>query len=141
MIFLKDTGKAYKTRFNKSCEESRSRRNNISARQLWLKPLISSLERQREVDHCEFKASLVQKTSSRTASAIQRNLASKNQLTNQASPSPAKTTHFIYSCHNAKKRKTKTTFFKIRNETGWPLLLIFFQYRTQSLSWSSRQGR
>jgi hypothetical protein len=56
---------------------------------LWLKPLISSLERQKQVDLCEFKASLVYRASSRIARARQRNLVSKNQTkpTNQSTMS------------------------------------------------------
>jgi hypothetical protein len=40
-------------------------------------PLISVLRRQRQVDLCEFEASLVYRLSSRTARATQKNLVSK----------------------------------------------------------------
>jgi hypothetical protein len=42
-------------------------------------PSIPALRRQRQVNLCKFKASLVYRVSSRTARAIQRNLASKNK--------------------------------------------------------------
>ena len=42
-------------------------------------PLIPALGRQRQVDLCEFKASLVYRVVSRTARAKQRNPVSKNQ--------------------------------------------------------------
>ena len=43
-------------------------------------PLIPALGRQRQVDLCEFKASLVYRASSRTARAVtQRNPVSKNK--------------------------------------------------------------
>jgi hypothetical protein len=46
--------------------------------------LIPALSRQRQVDFCEDKASLVYKESSRTARAItQRNPVSKNKQTNK----------------------------------------------------------
>jgi hypothetical protein len=43
-------------------------------------PLIPALGRQRHVDLCEFKASLIYRVSSRTAKATQRNLVSKNKI-------------------------------------------------------------
>jgi hypothetical protein len=42
-------------------------------------PLVPTLKRQRQVDLLEFKASLVYKTSSRTAKVIPRNLVLKNK--------------------------------------------------------------
>ena len=45
----------------------------------WHTPLI---RRQRQMELCEFKGSLVYRVSSRTAKATQRNLVLKNQLVN-----------------------------------------------------------
>ena len=45
--------------------------------------VIPALERQRQVDFCEFEASLVYKASSRIAKATQRNPVSKNKQTNK----------------------------------------------------------
>jgi hypothetical protein len=42
-------------------------------------PLIPAFRRQRQVDLCEFKASLVYRASSRTARATQRNPVSKKK--------------------------------------------------------------
>ena len=55
------------------------------ARRWWHTPLISTPEAGRGRQISEFKASLVYKVSSRTASAIQRNhvLKNQNQPTNQ----------------------------------------------------------
>ena len=45
--------------------------------------LIPALRKQRQVDFCEFKASLVYRVSSRTARTVsQRNPVSKNKQTN-----------------------------------------------------------
>jgi hypothetical protein len=41
-------------------------------------PLIPTLERQRQVDLCDFKANLIYKLSPRTARATQRNPVSKS---------------------------------------------------------------
>ena len=41
-------------------------------------PLIPALRRQRQVDFCEFKASLVYRASFKTAKSAQRNLVLKN---------------------------------------------------------------
>jgi hypothetical protein len=49
------------------------------ARRLWYTPLISAFGRQRQVDLCEFEASLVYKGSSRTVRATQRNPVSKGK--------------------------------------------------------------
>ena len=43
-------------------------------------PLFSTLERQRQVDLCEFKANLLYRASPRTARDTQRNPVSKNQI-------------------------------------------------------------
>jgi hypothetical protein len=60
----------------------------------WNRPLIPALGRQRQADFrqiSEFKASLVYKVSSRTASTIQRNPVSKNQTKpNQTKPNQTK---------------------------------------------------
>ena len=49
-------------------------------------PLIPALEKQRQVDLCEFKASLVYRMSSQTARAVtKRNPDSKNQEKNMNS--------------------------------------------------------
>jgi hypothetical protein len=45
--------------------------------------LIPALERQRQVDLCELKASLVYRVSSRIAKATQRNPVLKNKQTNE----------------------------------------------------------
>jgi hypothetical protein len=42
-------------------------------------PLIPALGRQRQVDHCEFKASLVYRMSSKIARVTQRNPVLKNK--------------------------------------------------------------
>ena len=42
-------------------------------------PLVPALGRQRQVDLCQFEASLIYRGSSRTARATQRNLVSKNK--------------------------------------------------------------
>jgi hypothetical protein len=44
---------------------------------------MGALGRQRQMDLCEFEASLVYKASSRTARAMQTNLASKQNKTKQ----------------------------------------------------------
>ena len=49
------------------------------AGQWWFKPLIPKLKRQRQVDLCEFEASLVYKSSSRTARATQGNSVSEKK--------------------------------------------------------------
>ena len=46
-------------------------------------PLIPALRRQRQVHLCEFKTSLVYRTSSRIDRARQRDSASKNKQTNK----------------------------------------------------------
>ena len=46
----------------------------------WLTPLIPTLGRQRQIDLCEFAASLVYRVSSRTFRAIQRNHVSKDEV-------------------------------------------------------------
>ena len=45
----------------------------------WHTPLIPTLEKQREVDFCEFEVSLVYRENSRTARATERNTVSKNK--------------------------------------------------------------
>ena len=42
-------------------------------------PLFSALRRQRQVDFCEFEASLVYRVSSRTSRAMQRTLSQKTK--------------------------------------------------------------
>ena len=50
-------------------------------------PLIPALRRLKQVDLCEFKASLVYRVSSRTARAIQRNpVSKKNQKKKVGNP-------------------------------------------------------
>ena len=49
------------------------------ARWLWYTPLILALQRQRQVDLCKFKASLIYRVSSRRARGTQRNPVLKNQ--------------------------------------------------------------
>jgi hypothetical protein len=53
--------------------------------QWWHTPLIPGLERQRHVDLCEFKASLVYRASSRAVKGTQRNSVLKIQP-NQTQP-------------------------------------------------------
>jgi len=56
----------------------------ISAGHWWYMTLIPALRRQRQVELCEFEASLVYRVSSRTARAAHRHPVSKtNQPTNQ----------------------------------------------------------
>jgi len=47
--------------------------------QCWHTPLIPTLGRQRQVNLCEFKASLIYRMNSRAARATQRNAVSKKQ--------------------------------------------------------------
>ena len=47
--------------------------NKMSASGWWHRPLIPVLWRQRQVDPCEFKASLVYRVSPRTSKATQTN--------------------------------------------------------------------
>ena len=56
-----------------------SHQDSELAGQWWCTPLIPALGKQRQVDLCEFEASLVYRASSRTARAIQRNPVSKKQ--------------------------------------------------------------
>ena len=49
----------------------------------WHTPLIPALGKQRQVDLCEFEASLVYRASSRTATAILKNFVLKNQQNKQ----------------------------------------------------------
>jgi hypothetical protein len=51
--------------------------------QWWGMPLIPGFGRQRQEDLCEFKPSLLSRTSSRTARATQRNPVSKQQQQQQ----------------------------------------------------------
>ena len=54
--------------------------NKRSSSQWWCAPLIPALRRQRQVNLCEFEASLVYRTSSRTAKTVtQRNPVSKER--------------------------------------------------------------
>jgi hypothetical protein len=52
---------------------------NKEAGRWWCIPLTPALERQRQVDLCEFEASLVYRVSSRTARATQRNPAKETK--------------------------------------------------------------
>jgi hypothetical protein len=52
---------------------------NLRSQAWWYTPLILRLRRQRQVDLCELKASLVYRVSSRTVRATQRNHFSKNE--------------------------------------------------------------
>jgi hypothetical protein len=58
-------------------------KNKNYARQWWYMPLIVALRRQRQVDLCEFEASLAYKVSSRMARATERNPVSKQNKTKQ----------------------------------------------------------
>jgi hypothetical protein len=60
----------------------------------WCKFLIPALERQRQEDLCAFETSLVNRASSRTAKATQRNNVSKNQNPNQNKTDSLKVTVF-----------------------------------------------
>jgi hypothetical protein len=55
------------------CFENRSSKRETHSWMLRCTPLIPALRRQRQVDLCEFEASLVYKVSTRTAMATQRN--------------------------------------------------------------------
>jgi hypothetical protein len=65
VLFAKDTTKVM---------ISQPQNNKNLAGQWWSKPLIPAPGRQRQVDLCEFKASLVYRVSPRTGRATQRNL-------------------------------------------------------------------
>ena len=52
----------------------------------WLLPVILALERQRQADFCEFKASLVYRVSSRIAKAHRETLSQKNRDKNKQKP-------------------------------------------------------
>jgi len=65
-----------------------------SARWWWCKLLIPALRRQRQVDLCEFKASLVYRVSSRTGRAAQRNMS----WTNKTKPMNQTKTPFSSFC-------------------------------------------
>lgn len=55
-------------------------RNGLEPWQWWGIPLIPTLKRQRQADHCEFEDSLVYKMSSKTARVVtQRNPGSRNK--------------------------------------------------------------
>jgi hypothetical protein len=58
-------------------------KESLSKPAWWCTPLILVLRRQRRADLCEFKASLVYKSSSRRARATRRNPISKNKKTNK----------------------------------------------------------
>jgi hypothetical protein len=64
---------------------------NILAVWWWHLPLIPTLGRQRQEALCEFKASLVYKSSSRIARATQRNPVSKKQKNKQTKKNPNQT--------------------------------------------------
>ena len=60
--------------------------------------MILALGKQRQVDLCEFKASLVYKVSSRTAKATWRNLKTRNKQTNKHTKK-IKKTHTLFCFH------------------------------------------
>ena len=71
-------------------------------------PLIPALGRQRQVDLCEFEASLVYRVSSRTARATQRNPVSKTK-TNQPTNKTNKQTK-----NPPKQKATTTRIFRVK---------------------------
>ena len=58
---------------------SRIKSITVASRWWWRIPLISALGRQKQVDLCEFEASLAYRVSSRTVRDTQRNPVSKNK--------------------------------------------------------------
>jgi hypothetical protein len=79
------------------------------------RPLVPALERQRQGDLCEFKASLVYRLVSRTARAvIQRNPVSKNQ--NKQKPKTIEHCFNIQSQFNSETQSHTSISFEARKQ-------------------------
>jgi hypothetical protein len=67
---------------NKQTNKKNKNKTKKRCQVLLYLPIIPALKRQRQVDLCEFKTSLVYRASSRTARVTQRNPVSKNKNPN-----------------------------------------------------------
>jgi hypothetical protein len=83
-------------------------------------PLIPALRRQRQADHCEFKASLVYRVSSRTTRTTQRNPVSKKKTTTTKKPKTTTTKKPKTTTAKEEEEKKKVVVMDLLNlESLW----------------------